>query len=78
MITDRVSAREVTRDDILHLIESRALEENALEFKEINDTDVLKAACAIANFGGGFILIGVKENGVIRRAAPYIYPTFRA
>ncbi|MBV8367889.1 MAG: ATP-binding protein [Candidatus Eremiobacteraeota bacterium] len=62
MITDRAFARDVTADDIRELITRRVAEENALEYKATVDTDLLKAACAMANFGGGFILIGVEED----------------
>src|SRR5580698_741553 len=59
---DRGSARDVTEADIKELITERQREENALEFKSTNDIDLYKAACAIANFGGGFIVLGVTED----------------
>jgi predicted HTH transcriptional regulator len=59
MITDRASARDVTADDIHELIEDQTIEESALEYKETPDADLLKEACGIANFGGGFILVGI-------------------
>ena len=63
MIIDRTSARDVTVDDIRNLIDTQAREENALEFKEeYHSGSVLKAACAIANFGGGFIVVGIMED----------------
>jgi hypothetical protein len=63
VIIDRTSARDVTADDIRHLINAQAREENALEFKEeYRSASVLKAACAIANFGGGFIVVGIVED----------------
>jgi hypothetical protein len=63
MITDRTTARDVTADDIRDLIARNVEEESALEFKEsVEPKDLLKAACAIANFGGGFIVIGIHEE----------------
>ena len=63
MITDRLAARDVTPDDIQALIATRQPELNELEYKQqANDPDLLKAACAIANFGGGFIVVGIAED----------------
>lgn len=62
MITDRTSARDVTASDITELIERRQRETNDLEFKVSVDTDLLKAACGIANAGGGYIIVGVAED----------------
>lgn len=53
----------MTADDIADLIASRQVELNELEYKQqANDTELLRAACAIANAGGGFILVGVAED----------------
>jgi hypothetical protein len=62
MITDRLSARDVTVEDVQNLIDTRQPELNELEFKQISDPDLLKAACAIANSGGGFIIVGIAED----------------
>ena len=62
MITDKLSAHDVTEQDILDLIASQQVELNELEFKRNSDSDLPKAACAIANSGGGFIVIGIDED----------------
>jgi len=62
MITDRLYARDVTEQDILDLIATKQRELNDLEYKLAADADLLKAACGIANAGGGFILIGMDED----------------
>lgn len=62
MITDRISARDVTVSDILEIISTRQSELNELEFKREADADLVKAACAIANFGGGYIIVGIDED----------------
>lgn len=62
MITERQYARDATPNDISELIATRQHELNDLEFKVSADADLLKAACGIANAGGGFILIGVTED----------------
>jgi len=62
VITERFSARDVTATDVLDLIATRQAELNELEFKQPGDTDLLKAACAIANSGGGFIIVGMAED----------------
>ncbi|MGH7660636.1 MAG: hypothetical protein ACRENA_06945 [Vulcanimicrobiaceae bacterium] len=56
MVTERLSAREVTPEDIRLLISSHQAELNELEFKRNADSDLIKAACAISNSGGGYIL----------------------
>ena len=62
MITDRQYARDVTAQDIRDLIVQRQRESNELEYKVSADADLLKAACGIANAGGGYILLGVDED----------------
>ena len=62
MITDRISARDVAAADITELVDTKQVELNELEFKQNYDADLLKAACAIANSGGGFIVIGIVED----------------
>lgn len=62
MITDRLSARDVIPQDIHDLIATRHPELNELEYKRNDDSDLIKAACAVANSGGGFILIGIEPS----------------
>jgi len=62
LITDRNSARDVAATDIMELVDTKQVELNELEFKQNYDADLLKAACAIANSGGGFIVIGTVED----------------
>lgn len=58
-------------DDILEKIKNAKRESKSIEFKEkfdINQTgdwcEIIKDIVAMANSGGGYILIGVKNNGV--------------
>jgi hypothetical protein len=62
VITERAFARDVTADDIRILLVDKQKELDGLEFKVAADADLLKAACAIANADGGFIIIGVAED----------------
>lgn len=62
MITERAFARDVTANDIRALLEDRQKELDELEFKLVTETDLPKAACAIANAGGGFIVVGIGED----------------
>jgi hypothetical protein len=62
VITERFSARDVTAADVTDLITTHQAELNELEYKQVSDSDLLKAACAIANSGGGFIVVGMAED----------------
>ncbi len=61
MIIDRATARDVTSEDIRALIEHRVTEQNDLKFKAEAERDLLKTACGVANYGGGFILWGIRS-----------------
>lgn len=64
MLTDRLSARDVTEADVLELIAVGQKELPELEYKSEppDQPTLLKTACALANFGGGFLLIGIAEE----------------
>lgn len=64
MLSERSSAHDVTADDIRLLLSDGQRELNELEYKSIppEPRALLKEACAIANFGGGFILVGIDEQ----------------
>lgn len=60
--SSRQYARDVTEQDIVDLVSAHQRESNDLEFKQTADADLLKAACGIANAGGGYILVGLAED----------------
>jgi Putative DNA-binding domain len=77
MIFDRPSAHDVTAEDIKDLLRDGQRERSDLEFKQASDRDLPKHACAIANYGGGFILWGVQEDAEHRASGISAIPNSR-
>jgi hypothetical protein len=69
MILERSSAHEVTDEDVRELVMARQRETDHLEFKRERTDDLPQHACAIANVGGGYIVVGIQVDGEDRAQA---------
>lgn len=70
MIFDGKPTREITADDIRRLVTDHVPEDRHLDYKQApypptdsGTKELLKDVCAFANTDGGYIIIGIREDG---------------
>ena len=78
MIFDGKPTREISAADLLRLVAERVPEDRHLDYKQApypstdpGKKELIKDVCSFANTDGGYIIIGIRDDGE-RRAADFI------
>jgi len=76
MIFDGKAARDITAEDIRRLVDEHVAEDRHLDYKQApypsnpsGTYELLKDVCAFANADGGYLIVGIREDGQNRADA---------